>query len=406
MAEAQDDQTRTAAARGEQGPPPPRGPDAAAPPPARRLTKVRIAAGVGVVAVVALAWWLHARHYEDTDDAQIDGNIGAVSARVSGSVAAVHVVDNQAVKAGEVLVELDTADLGVSLAQARAGLEQAKAGVSTDSPSVQITQTSNQAALRSAQSDVENARAEAAASQRELEQAEANDKLAQLQLGRARQLLAGSSISQADFDQRAAAADVSRATVQAARARLGARKTRFATALTRQRETEQNAPRQLVSREANLDLRRANLELAEAQLHQAELNVGYAKVRAAADGVIGRKSVNVGDRVQPGQQLMALTQTGELWVTANFRETQIEHMRAGQPVEVHVDAVSRDYRGVVESFAGATGSRYSLMPPENASGNYVKVVQRVPVRIRLEAGQPDMERLRPGMSAEPSVKVR
>jgi membrane fusion protein, multidrug efflux system len=116
--------------------------------------------------------------------------------------------------------------------------------------------------------------------------------------------------------------------------------------------------------------------------------------------------VNVGDRVQPGQQLMALTQAGDLWVTANFRETQIERMRSGQTVRAHVDAVSRDYRGTVESFGGATGSRFSLLPPENASGNYVKVVQRIPVRIRLEPGQPELERLRPGMSVEPRVTVR
>ena len=124
------------------------------------------------------------------------------------------------------------------------------------------------------------------------------------------------------------------------------------------------------------------------------------------DGIIGKRSVNVGDRVQPGQQLMSLTQNGELWVTANFRETQIERMKQGQQASVHVDAIDRDYDGVVDSFAGATGSRYSLLPPENATGNYVKVVQRIPVRIKLQPGQPGMERLRPGMSAEPKVRVR
>ena len=153
-------------------------------------------------------------------------------------------------------------------------------------------------------------------------------------------------------------------------------------------------------------MRKANLELAQAQLKQAELNLSYARITAPASGVLGKKSVNVGERVQPGQQLVPLTQTGALWVTANFRETQIQHMRAGQKVDVHVDALNRDYTGAVESFAGATGSRYSLLPPENASGNYVKVVQRIPVRILLDSGQPDMERLRPGMSVEPKVRVR
>ena len=128
--------------------------------------------------------------------------------------------------------------------------------------------------------------------------------------------------------------------------------------------------------------------------------------KAGGYKVFGKKSVNVGDRVQPGQQLFSLTQIGELWVTANFRETQIRHMQPGQAAEVHVDAISRDYHGKVESFSGATGSRYSLLPPENASGNYVKVVQRIPVRIALDPGQPEMERLRPGMSVEPKVRVR
>jgi membrane fusion protein (multidrug efflux system) len=176
--------------------------------------------------------------------------------------------------------------------------------------------------------------------------------------------------------------------------------------VARQREIRQNAPLQLGAREATVQVRRANLELAEAQRDQAQLNLGYARIVAPADGVIGKKSVNVGDRVQPGQQLMALTQSGDLWVTANFRETQVKHMRIGQRARVRVDALSRDLAGTVESFAGATGSRYSLLPPENATGNYVKVVQRIPVRIRLESGQPEMNRLQPGMSVEPKVKIR
>jgi membrane fusion protein, multidrug efflux system len=153
-------------------------------------------------------------------------------------------------------------------------------------------------------------------------------------------------------------------------------------------------------------VRQANLEFARAQLRQAELNLGYAKVTAPVAGIIGKRSVNIGDRVQPGQQLMALTQNAQIWVTANFRETQIERMRPGQPVTVHVDAIDRDYEGTVENFAGATGSRYSLLPPENATGNYVKVVQRIPVRITFKPDQPEMERLRPGMSVEPKVRVR
>jgi membrane fusion protein (multidrug efflux system) len=372
----------------------------------RRTRRVRIAVAAAALALVALAWWLHARRYEDTDDAQIDGDISAVSPRVAGTVLAVHVVDNQQVKAGQVLVEIDTADLEVALAQARASVAQAEAQLAAETPSVVITATANRATVQGADSDVETARTDLEAAERELEQAEANDKLAQMQLDRSKRLLAGASIAQAEHDQRVATADVARAAVEAARRRLGGRRARLAAALVRQQEAHQNAPRQVVSREATVRVRQANLELARAQVKQAELNLGYARVVAPADGVVGRKSVNVGDRVQPGQQLMALTQTGDLWVTANFRETQVELMRAGQAATVHVDALSRDFDGTVESFGGATGSRYALLPPENATGNYVKVVQRIPVRIRLAPGQPGMERLRPGMSVEPKVKVR
>jgi membrane fusion protein (multidrug efflux system) len=389
----------------------PRGADGAAPAgerdPARtRRRRVRVAAGAAVVVVAVFLYWLHGRPYEDTDDAEIDGNIGAVSARVPGTVTAVHVSENQAVAAGDVLVELDATDLEVALAQARAAVAQARAAVEAETPSVSMTETSNRASVRAADADVESTRSELATAERERDQAQANDRLAQAQLARARELVRGQSMAPADFDQRTAAAEVARATVAAAQKRVEARRARLDTALARQREVRQNAPRQLVSREAGVSVRQANLELANEQLRQAQLNLGYARVTAPANGIVGRKSVNIGDRVQPGQQLMALTQTGDLWVTANFRETQIEHMKIGQRAEVHVDAVSRDYRGTVESFGGATGSRYSLLPPENASGNYVKVVQRIPVRIRLEPGQPEMERLRPGMSVEPRVKVR
>jgi membrane fusion protein (multidrug efflux system) len=271
---------------------------------------------------------------------------------------------------------------------------------------VSITATSNRTSVQVAEDEVANAQADLEAAQRDLEQAEANDRFAQQQRQRATQLLASQTIPQAEFDQRSTAAEVTRAAVAAARKHVDQRVARLQTAQARLAEARSNAPRQLVSREAGLSVRQANLELARAQLRQAQLNLGYAKVLAPVAGIVGKRSVNLGDRVQPGQQLMSLTQNGTLWVTANFRETQIEHMQPGQPASVHVDAVDRDYDGSVESFAGATGSRFSLLPPENASGNYVKVVQRIPVRITLKPGQPEVERLRPGMSAEPKVRVR
>ena len=387
-------------------PPTPLKEDLQADPRKKRRSQLRIGIGVAIVAVAGLLWWLHARKFEDTDDAQVDGYITAVSSRVQGTVVRVLVQDNQVVKQGDPLVELDTADLEVALAQARAAVAQAEAGFAAEQPNVSITASSNQATLQSAEDEVANADADLEAAKRDLDQAQANNKFAQQQKERSENLFASNTVPQAEVDQRVSAADVARAAVASARKRVEQRQARLQTAQARLVEARANAPRQLVARQAGLSVRQANLELARAQLKQAQLNLDYAKVPAPVAGIVGKRSVNVGDRIQPGQQLMSLTQNGELWVTANFRETQIQRMKPGQHVEVHVDAIHRDYTGAVESFAGATGSRYSLLPPENATGNYVKVVQRIPVRIRLDPGQPEMERLRPGMSAEPQVRVR
>ena len=373
-----------------------------------RQGRRRIFIGLGVAAVLLMStlWWLHARQFEDTDDAQVDGNLSAVSSRVVGTVTALHVEDNETVKRGDLLIELDASDLDVALAQARASVALAEAQFQAESPSISITQTSNRASVASANDEIANARAELEATRRDLDQAEATNRFTQQQRERAAILISSRTIPQAEFDQRSSAADAAAAAVASAKKRIDQRSARLASAETRAGETRANGPRQLVAREATLKVRQANLDLARAQLKQAELNLGYAKVVAPVAGVVGKRSVNVGDRVAPGQQFLTITQTGELWITANFRETQIELMQPGQKAEVHVDAVSRDYQGTVHSFAGATGSRYSLLPPENASGNYVKVVQRLPVRIRIAPGQPGLERLRPGMSAEPRVRVR
>jgi membrane fusion protein (multidrug efflux system) len=363
-------------------------------------------AGVAVALLVAVAWWLHARRFEDTDDAQIDGYITAVSSRVAGTVVAVHFDDNQQVKQGDVLVELDPADLQVALAQARAAVAQAQAQLKAEQPGVSITETTNRAALDTLQRAIDNAEADLEAVSRELDQAEANNRYAQQQKQRAVELLAQKVIPQAEYDQRISAADAAAAVVATARKHIDQRRATLASAQARLTETRANAPRQVVEKEATFSVRQANLALAQAQLNQAELNLSYTKVGAPVAGVLGKRSVNVGDRVQPGQQLFSLTQTGNEWVTANFRETQIGDMKPGQTVEVHVDSLDKDFTGKVQSFSAATGSRFSLIPPENATGNYVKVVQRIPVRIALDPNQPGMDRLRPGMSAEPKVRVR
>jgi membrane fusion protein (multidrug efflux system) len=216
----------------------------------------------------------------------------------------------------------------------------------------------------------------------------------------------------AEFDRRQSAAMAAAAIVQgaqksveAARARVAQQEALMSGIRSRLTEVRKNSPRQVESRQATLASRQANLELAQAQERQAQLNLAYATVRTPVSGIVARRAVNVGDAVAPGQTLAAVTQTDDVWVTANFRETQLRHMRPGQRVTIHVDALAHDFGGWVESLGGATGSRVSLFPPENATGNYVKVVQRIPVRIRFDGGQADLDRLRPGMSVEPKVRV-
>jgi membrane fusion protein, multidrug efflux system len=194
--------------------------------------------------------------------------------------------------------------------------------------------------------------------------------------------------------------------LEAAKARVAQQQAQMVALGSHLTEITANAPRQVATRKASVIMRQAALDLAKAQLAQAEKNLSYGKIVAPVSGVIAKKSVAVGDHVAPGQLLVALSQIDSLWVTANYRETQLELVRPGQPTTVHVDAIDTDFHGQVESVGGATGSRLSILPPENASGNYVKVVQRIPVRIRLDPGQNGLERLRIGMSVEPTVTVR
>jgi membrane fusion protein, multidrug efflux system len=400
------------------------GADAGAPATAARAPASRRRFIPLVVGLVVLAgggtYYLHSRHFEDTDDAQIDANITSLSPRVAGTLIAVQVQDNQVVKAGDVLAEIDPTDYDVALAQARATLAQAEATVQAENPQVSITETSNETALSADSADLSSAESGLVAADREvkqltaqLDQAQANAKNAVTERGRAEKLGAQGAISQAEQDTRATTADAASANVAAVTAALAAAQARYTQAqsritFTRARVAEQraNAPRQLDVRRASVGVREAALDLARAQLHQAELNRGYTKIVAPVGGILGRKSMSIGDRVAPGQPVVAITRTDELWVTANFRETQLRDMRPGQPVRLHVDALDLDLNGKVESVAGATGSRFSLFPPENASGNFVKVVQRIPVRISLDPGQAGMDRLRPGMSVEPEVTVR
>ncbi len=391
----------------------------AAPAPASQRRSVFIGALL-VLAAAAVAYWMHARRFEETDDAQIDGTISNVSPRTTGNVSAVYAVENQIVKAGDLLAELDPADLAIAVDQARAQVAQAQAQLEAEDPSVPMTVASNESALASGQSDIAGARSALAAARKEVEQltaqlaqATANDRTAQLEMERSRKLVAQGSVSQSDYDTRANAAAASAANLDALRQSLAGARDRVAqqqaqiTALESHLvEIRSNAPRQVATRKASVIMRRAALDLAKAQLEQSERNLSYAKVVAPASGVVAKKSLAVGDHVAPGQQVIAIAQTDFLYVTANYRETQLERVQPGQPATVHVDALGVDLTGAVESLGGATGSRLSVLPPENASGNYVKVVQRIPVRIRLDPGQRGADRLRIGMSVEPQVRVR
>jgi membrane fusion protein, multidrug efflux system len=379
--------------------------------------------GLVVLAVLipgAILYYLNGRHFEETDDAQIDGNITSLGPRVVGTVTATHVVENQAVQVGDVLVEVDPTDLAVAVVQAKAAVAQAEAQLQAEDPSVSIAETSNTAAVAGASSELASASAGLSGSHSDVDQltarlaqAEGNARLAQIERKRGEDLWSAQAIPRADLDRRITLAETAAAEVQATRQALASARQKVAQlqaqlGATKSHLTEvrKNAPREVETRRASVLYRQANLDLAKAQLAQAELNLGYAKIRAPIVGVVAKKAVSVGDHVAPGQQLIALAGTDVLWVTANFRETQLEHMQPDQPVDLHVDALNLDLTGKVESLGGTTGSRLSVLPPENASGNYVKVVQRIPVRIRIDPGQGGIDRLRPGMSVEPKVRIR
>jgi membrane fusion protein (multidrug efflux system) len=307
-----------------------------------------------ILSVGGFQLWKYVQSFQDTDDAQVDGYLDPVSSRINGTISAVYVDDNQSVKAGQLLVQLDPRDYQVAVEQARAQLAQARA-------------------------EVNSARQQYVAAVATVRQANAQNYLAERNAQRYTQLIKLKVVSQSEFDQYDATARAQAATV----------KTDEASAAS--------ALRTIASREAQV-------QAAQAALDQAELNLSYTRIGAPADGVIGNRSAQLGQRIQPGQSLMALTQD-QLWVTANFKETQLARMRRGQLVTIHVDALGHDFQGQIENMPGATGSLYDLLPPENATGNYVKIVQRLPVRIAFDRGQ-DLSQLRPGMSVEPKVWLR
>jgi membrane fusion protein, multidrug efflux system len=377
---------------------------------------------VGFMAAVALAIVLviYLYSYESTDDAEIDGHLNAIGSRVAGTVVRIYVEDNQTVAAGQTVVDLDPSDYQMALEQANAGYAQAQAQLSASSPNVPIIRTSNQTTITTGQSDVAAAQSAVGAAEQEYQarlasvrQSEANNIKAQKDVQRYQALVVKEEISHEQFDTVVAAAKTQAAAVEAAEASAKASqksieqaRDQLQQALSRLAEANQNAPHSEAIRKAEVATRQASLEAAKAQADQAALNLSYTKIIAPVAGIVSDKTVEVGQQVAPGEQLFVISQTGDIWITANFKETQLRKMRPGQTVDIKADAFGTKYEGYIESMPGATGAKTSLLPPENATGNYVKVVQRLPVRIRLKNGEDPEHRLRPGMSVEPKVWLR
>lgn len=384
----------------------------------RRNRNIIIALIVLVVLVVGLFLWRYLSSYESTDDAQADVHLYPVSARVSGYVIRVNVDDNQWVEKGAVLVEIDPTDYEVAVAQAKANLANAEATARSLNITVPITSVNSSSQLRFTASGIEDARAGLSAAERQLiaahaqlESAEATDVKAQDDLHRYKLLVDKREVSQQIYDQALATAKSSTATVAAARANESAAEQFVQQAKSRLTQAEANhqyaetGPQQVSSTKARVQAAIADVEEKRALLEQAELNLQYTKILAPVSGEVN-KTVVVGLNVQNGQQLLTVVPLDEVWVTANFKETQLRHMQVGQKAEIHVDSSGRTLKGHVDSIAGATGPLFSLLPPENATGNYVKIVQRVPVKIVLDQGENKDRRLRPGMNVVPDVYLR
>jgi membrane fusion protein, multidrug efflux system len=362
--------------------------------------------------------WRYLRTYESTDDAQVDVHLYPVSARVSGYVVKVNVEDNQWVQQGTVLVEIDPKDFEVAVAQAQANLANSEATAQSLNITVPITSTNTSSQLRSTASGIENSQAGIVAAERQLsaahaqvQEAEANDVRVQEDLRRYKLLVDKREIAQQVYDQAVAAATAGTAAVAAARANESAAQQFVQQAQSRLVEAQANhqsaetGPQQVSSTRARARAAIADVEEKRALLEQAQLNLQYTKIIAPVSGEVN-KSVVVGLNVQAGQQLLTVVPLDEIWITANFKETQLRRMKVGQKAKIHVDATGRSLSGHVDSIAGATGPTFSLLPPENATGNYVKIVQRIPVKIILEQGENRDHLLRPGMNVVPDVYLR
>jgi len=388
-------------------------------PPSRRK-------GIIIAVVVSWCWsplgfWWRSTYYEDTDDAQINGHLIQISSRINGQVIKVNVDENQQVKKGALIAELDPRDYEVAVENAKAALASAQAAAAAAKVNVPITSINTGSNLASAGSDVtaatagiSQAQSQLAAAHAKVVQAEANNAKAQADLQRYKPLVEKDVISKQQYDAAVASADAAKAAVDDAHAneRAAADAVRVATEKASQAQAQlkyaQTGPQQVAAQSARYKQAEAEVQKAQAQLDQANLNLSYTRIIAPVAGIVTRKSVEINQNVAAGQNMLTLVSLEDLWVTANFKETQLRNMSPKQPVEIHVDATGKDYDGHVTQVGGATGSVLSLFPPENATGNYVKVVQRVPVRIDFDDlnKEDSNHSLRPGLSVEPKVRIK
>jgi membrane fusion protein (multidrug efflux system) len=399
------------------------------------MARWRIASVVVVVvlAVGTIVWW-RSRGHESTDDAQVDGRITQIAARVGGTVVKVSVDNNQPVGAGTVLAQIDPRDYQVAVDRARAELADAVATATAARTGVPIARVETGAGMATASGGLQQAEASVAGAEHEVQVAEANLVTAQARLRekeaaaikaardveRFRPLAQKDEIPQQQLDAAVAQADSARAAADATKSEVIAAQGAITVAQQRVAQarggasqaragldTARTAPQQLQVTQARAASAEARVRLAQTALAQAELNLQYTTIKAPGPGIVSRKNVELGQVVQSGQPLMALVDLEHTWVVANFKETQLKAMRPGQSAEVEVDALGgRAFKGHVDSIAAATGAKFSLLPPENATGNFVKVVQRIPVKIFLEPGEDKDHLLRPGMSVTPTVYVK
>ncbi|MGP0076660.1 MAG: HlyD family secretion protein [Bryobacteraceae bacterium] len=395
----------------------------------------RVVIVVAIVAVLAISGyflWRYLNTYESTDDAQVDGHIDAISARISGNIIDVQAEDEKYVKAGDVLVRIDPRDYQAAVDKAEADLADAEAALETSRINIPITSTTTSSQVKSASSNRGDATAFLLGAQRQLDaaqarlvlanagvrEAEANLAKANDDVGRYKMLVDKDEISRQQYVTAVDTADAARATRDARMAAVAEAEQNIVVARSvvdqaKQRiaeadasvESAGTAPEQVAASETRAKSALAQVAQRKALVEQAKLNLSYCTIVAPVTGIVGKKTVEIGENVSPGQQLMAVVPLDDVWIIANFKETQLSRMKPGQRVRFTVDAYSKEYKGTIQQIGGASGSRFSLLPPENATGNYVKVVQRVPVRIDLDPGENSDHRLRPGLSVDPKVYV-